>query len=65
MRQFLYPPKAVVALNTLVDIAAVFAAHRLMESGIARMVRAKLMNRLSGITMIFIGVFLAIAQRVN
>ncbi len=54
-----------VALNTLVDIAAVFAAHRLMESDIARTARSRLMNRLSGVTMICIGAFLAISRRVN
>ena len=52
-----------VALNTLVDIFAVFAAHRLMKSDIARTARAKLMNRLSGGTMIGIGAFLALARR--
>lgn len=52
-----------VALNTLADIFAVFAAHRLMKSDIARTARAKLMNRLSGGTMIGIGAFLALARR--
>ncbi len=52
-----------VTLNTLVDIAAVFTAHRLMKSDIARTARAKLMNRLSGVTMISIGAFLALARR--
>lgn len=52
-----------VTLNTLVDIAAVFAAHRLMKSNIARTARAKLMNRLSGFTMIGIGAFLALVRR--
>lgn len=52
-----------VTLNTLVDIAAVFAAHSLMKSDIARTARAKLMNRLSGVTMIGIGAFLAFARR--
>jgi len=52
-----------VTLNTLVDIAAVFAAHRLMKSDMARTARARLMNRLSGVTMIGIGAFLALAQR--
>ena len=52
-----------VTLNTLVDIAAVFAAHRLTKSNIARTARAKLMNRLSGFTMIGIGAFLALVRR--
>jgi threonine/homoserine/homoserine lactone efflux protein len=54
-----------VTLNTLVDIAAVFAAHRLMKLDIARSARAKLLNRLSGVMMIGIGAFLALARREN
>lgn len=52
-----------VTLNTLVDIAAVFAAHTLLKSDLARTTRAKLMNRISGVTMICIGAFLALARR--
>ena len=52
-----------VTLNTLVDIAAVFAAHRLMKSDVARTARAKLLSRLSGGTMIGIGAFLALTRR--
>lgn len=54
-----------VTLNTLVDIAAVFAAHRLMKSDMLRTTRAQFMNRLSGISMIGIGAFLALARRQN
>lgn len=52
-----------VTLNTLADIAAVLVANSLMKSDVARTTRAKLMNRLSGITLISIGAFLAFAQR--
>jgi len=52
-----------VALNTLVDVGAVLAAHRLLESGVARAARARLMARVSGATMIALGVFLATARR--
>ena len=52
-----------VALNTFVDIFAVFAAHRLLKSGVARAARARLMTRVSGITMLGLGAFLALAQR--
>lgn len=52
-----------VALNTSVDVLAVFAAHRLLESGAARTARARLMNRVSGVTMISLGAFLALARR--
>jgi threonine/homoserine/homoserine lactone efflux protein len=52
-----------VALNTLVDVAAVFTAHRLLRSGAAQAVRARWMTRVSGATMIGLGAFLALARR--
>jgi threonine/homoserine/homoserine lactone efflux protein len=52
-----------VALNTLVDVAAVFAAHRLLKSGAARAARARMMTRVSGVTMLGLGAFLALARR--
>ncbi|MFZ4649523.1 MAG: LysE family translocator [Rubrivivax sp.] len=52
-----------VALNTLVDVGAVLAAHRLLASDVARAARARLMARVSGATMIALGVFLATARR--
>jgi threonine/homoserine/homoserine lactone efflux protein len=52
-----------VALNTLVDVIAVFAAERLLNSSTARAARARLMMRASGITMIGLGVFLALTRR--
>jgi threonine/homoserine/homoserine lactone efflux protein len=52
-----------VVLNTLVDVVAVFCAHRLLRSGAARAVRARLLTRISGITMIGLGAFLALARR--
>ena len=52
-----------VALNTLVDVVAVFAAHRLLGSGAARAARARMLNRLSGVTMVGLGAFLALARR--
>lgn len=52
-----------VALNTLVDVVAVFAAHRLLESGTARAARARLLTRASGVTMIGLGGILALARR--
>lgn len=52
-----------VALNTAVDVVAVLAAHRLLRSGAARAARARLMNRLSGATMLGLGVFLALSRR--
>ena len=52
-----------VLLNTLVDVVAVFAANRLLESTAARAARARLMTRASGITMLGLGTYLALARR--
>lgn len=52
-----------VALNTLVDVGVVFAAHRLLKSGAARMARARMMTRASGVAMLCLGAFLALARR--
>ena len=52
-----------VALNTSVDVVAVMAAHRLLDSGVARFARARLMTRVSGITLIGLGVILATTKR--
>jgi threonine/homoserine/homoserine lactone efflux protein len=52
-----------VALNTLVDVVAVFAAHRLLASGAARAARARLLTRTSGVTMLGLGAWLALARR--
>jgi threonine/homoserine/homoserine lactone efflux protein len=52
-----------VALNTLVDVVAVFAAHRLLRSGAARAARARLLTRASGVTLLGLGAFLALARR--
>lgn len=52
-----------VVLNTLADVAAVFAAQRLLSSGPARAARARLLTRASGVTIVSLGVFLALARR--
>lgn len=52
-----------VALNTLVDVMAVFAADRLLESAAARAARAQLLTRGSGCMMIGLGAYLALARR--
>ncbi len=52
-----------VALNTTVDVLAVFGASRLLRSQAARGARAKLLTRTSGITMIGLGIFLALTRR--
>jgi threonine/homoserine/homoserine lactone efflux protein len=52
-----------VTLNTLVDVIAVFAAARLLKSNTARAARVRLLNRVSGITMLGLGAYLALARR--
>jgi threonine/homoserine/homoserine lactone efflux protein len=52
-----------VTLNTLVDVVVVFAAHRLLRSGVARAARARLMQRVSGVTLVGLGAVLALARR--
>jgi len=52
-----------VTLNTLVDVVAVFAADRLLQSGTARAARARLLTRMSGVTMLGLGAYLALARR--
>jgi threonine/homoserine/homoserine lactone efflux protein len=52
-----------VVLNTLVDVVAVFAADRLLASGVARAARARLISRISGTTLLGLGAWLALAKR--
>ena len=52
-----------VALNTLVDVVAVLGAARWARPGAARIARARLLQRVSGGTMIGLGAFLALARR--
>lgn len=52
-----------VALNTAVDVVAVFAAARLVRAGAARAARARMLNRVSGITMLGLAAYLALARR--
>ena len=52
-----------VTLNTLVDVVAVLAADRLLGSEVARTVRARLLTRVSGVTMLGLGACLALARR--
>ena len=54
-----------VVLNTLVDVAAVFIAIRLLRSSAVRSGRARLLTRISGMTMLGLGAYLALARRPN
>jgi threonine/homoserine/homoserine lactone efflux protein len=52
-----------VVLNTLVDVIAAFAADRLLKSDTVRMARARVLNRVSGFTLLGLGAYLALARR--
>ncbi|MFJ3463450.1 LysE family translocator [Achromobacter spanius] len=52
-----------VVLNTSVDVIAVFAADRLLQTSSVRAARANLINKLSGCTMLGLAVYLALAKR--
>lgn len=52
-----------VLLNTSMDVFAVLMTHRLLRSGPARVARETWIRRISGTTMLGLGVFLARARR--
>ena len=52
-----------VVFNTAADVVAVFAASRLLQSSTVRAARERLLTRLSGTTMIALGLYLAAAKR--
>ncbi len=52
-----------VALNTFVDVVAVFAASTLLRSHTGRAARALMLRRLSGATMLALGAYLALVRR--
>ena len=52
-----------VTLNTAVDVVAVFAADRLLQSKAARTTRARLLTTVSGFAMLGLGAYLAMASR--
>lgn len=52
-----------VTLNTAVDVVAVFAAERLLQSTAARAIRSHLLTKVSGFTMLGLGAYLALASR--
>ena len=62
-RQLVMLGSICVALNTLADVVAVFAADRVLKSGAARAMRARLLARVSGVTMLGLGAYLTLARR--
>ena len=52
-----------VVLNTLVDVGAVWGAARLLRSEHVARRRARLMNKASGVTLVGLGLYVAVARR--
>ncbi len=52
-----------VVLNTSVDVAAVLGANRLLSSGAGRAAKQRFLKRVSGGTMVGLGLLLALARR--
>ena len=52
-----------VALNTFVDVLAVLGAHRLLKVSAKRAQRERVIVKTSGITMLGLGTYLALAER--
>ncbi|MGO2136363.1 LysE family translocator [Marinobacter sp.] len=61
--QFILLGSICVLLNSTVDLVAIFAASRIVGSGAAKAARERLLSRLSGATMMTLGVIVAIANR--
>lgn len=61
--QFIVLGTICVVLNTAVDLLAVIAANRFVVSGTARTARERLLSRISGGTMLSLGMMVAIAKR--
>lgn len=54
---------ACVVLNTLVDVAAVLGAARLLKSRAVAERRARLLSKVSGLTLVGLGLYVATAKR--
>ena len=52
-----------VVLNTLVDVGAVLGTARLLQSAHAAQRRARLLSKLSGVTLVGLGLYVAAARR--
>jgi threonine/homoserine/homoserine lactone efflux protein len=61
--QFVVLGTICIALNTLADLVAVLLASRLLESDAGRAARARWLTRASGITMLGLGAYVALAKR--
>jgi threonine/homoserine/homoserine lactone efflux protein len=61
--QFIVLGAICVALNTAADVLAVMLAHGFAASGAGRATRERLLSRTSGVTMLGLGVYVALAKR--
>lgn len=61
--QFILLGTICVALNSFVDLVAVFATSRILSSGSTKAVRQRLLSRCSGATMLVLGILVAIPGR--
>ncbi|WP_148254775.1 LysE family translocator [Aidingimonas lacisalsi] len=61
--QFILLGSICVLLNSTVDLIAVFAASRIVGSGVAKAARERLLSRLSGATLMTLGLLMAVANR--
>ena len=61
--QFILLGAICVTLNTACDLLAVMLAHNLTVSGVARAARQRLLSRISGATMLGLGLYVAFAKR--
>jgi len=52
-----------VLLNTLVDVGAVLGAARLLQSSNAAQRRTRILNKVSGVTLVGLGLYVAAARR--
>ena len=52
-----------VVLNTLVDVGAVLGTARLLQSGHSMQRRARVLNKVSGVTLVGLGLYVAAARR--
>lgn len=61
--QFILLGSICVVLNTTVDLLAVVAANRFVSSSAAKATRERLLLRLSGVTMLCLGIFVGLANK--
>ncbi|MGV3614288.1 MAG: LysE family translocator [Fimbriimonas sp.] len=60
--QFIVLGMTCVVLNTLADLIVVAAAHRFVASGAAKATRERFLSRVSGVTMLLLGTFVALRE---